>query len=687
MDNKELLAAILPKLNRGNCPDSKWPDKKGEYWANCPFHSDKGNDDFSVSERAFKCFACGKKGGLVDLAEHLGVLQCCSVAEGGNTHTHIPLTLTEYAKYKGLPVDFLASLGLEDWKYGNQQGVKIPYMDEAGNEAAIRYRLTLKKGAKDDRFRWRKGDKTLPYGLWRLDLIRRAGFVLLVEGESDCHTLWFYDLPALGIPGASNWRDGWKEHLAGLTVYLWQEQDAAGAALAPKVGASLPDIRIITPIPGIKDISEAHLLGEDISALIANLKQSARPFAEIRAEIVNIEAQQAKAQAAMLLNSPDILAELAKVVNTLGLVGEEQTAKLIYLAVTSRLLERPANVVVKGPSSAGKSYTVETVLRIFPPTAYYALSSMSERALAYSQEPLSHRFLVLYEAAGLTSDFGTYLMRTLLSEGRIRYETVEKTSEGLVPKLIEREGPTGLIITTTSASLHPENETRMFSITVKDDPAQTRAVLGSLAGRANGKGPAIVDLTSWHALQTWLELAGCRSVTIPYAHDLAAQANPKAVRLRRDFGAILSLIASHAILHQAQRQRSADGRIEATVDDYRAVYTLIIDILNEGLQATVSKTIRQTIEAVNDISPKPVSVTLLAQRLGLDKSATSRRVAVAVSLGYLVNQQEKRGQPAKLDIGDPLPEEAPVLPPPDSLLRMTEDDYYAELADSYEIEF
>jgi hypothetical protein len=27
---------------------------------------------------------------------------------------------------------------------------------------------------------------------------------------------------------------------------------------------------------------------------------------------------------------------------------------------------------------------------------------MSERALAYSEEPLSHRFLVLYEAAGMS---------------------------------------------------------------------------------------------------------------------------------------------------------------------------------------------------------------------------------------------------------------------------------------------
>ncbi len=666
MNNKELLQAILPKLTRGDCPDSKWPDKKGEYWANCEFHDDNGNDDFSVSERGFNCFACGKKGSLQDLAKHFGLMHLCTYAGGVNTHP--PLTLAEYARAKSLPLDYLESLGLEDFKYLKKPSVKIPYYDEAGNESAVRYRLTLKKGEQDNRFKWRKGDKILPYGLWRLDSMRQAGYILLVEGESDCHTLWHYDLSALGIPGATNWKDNWKSYLVGLTVYVWQEPGDAGQKFVEKIGESIPDARIITPPPGRKDISEVHILGDDVPALVSQLMSAARPYAEIRAEAISIEAQTAKSLAASFLNSPDILDKLAEVCRQLGLVDEDKTAKLLYLAFTSRLTDRPVNIVVKGPSSGGKSFTVETVSKTLPPSAYYALSSMSERALAYIEEPLQHRFLVLYEAAGMTSDFGTYLMRTLLSEGHIRYQTVEKTSEGLMSRLIECEGPTGLIITTTWASLHPENETRMFSITVKDDPAQTSAVLGMLANRANGQGPATVDLTPWHALQTWLELAGCRSVNIPYAHELAELADNRAVRLRRDFGAILNLIATHTILHQTQRQRSADGRIEATIEDYEAVYDLVIDIVSEGVQATVKKEIRETVEAVSKAQVKPVSITELAQVLNLDKSAVSRRVKVAISLGYLKNLETREKQPAKLEVGDPLPEDTKILPSPDKLL-------------------
>lgn len=112
----------------------------------------------------------------------------------------------------------------------------------------------------------------------------------------------------------------------------------------------------------------------------------------------------------------------------------------------------------------------------------------------------------------------------------------------------------------------------------------------------------------------------------------------------------------------------------ATLADYAAVYELIIDVVSEGVQATVNATVRQTIEAVKallaeatDKEGASVSVTQLAERLDLDKSAASRRVRVAEGLGYLVNLEDRKGKPSRLVLGDPLPEEKPVLPSPEGL--------------------
>ena len=201
---------------------------------------------------------------------------------------------------------------------------------------------------------------------------------------------------------------------------------------------------------------------------------------------------------------------------------------------------------------------------------------MSERALAYGTEPLSHRFLVLFEAAGLESDFACYLVRSLLSEGCVRYETVEKGKDGeLKTRLVEREGPTGLIVSTTSVALHPENETRLLSLSATDTPDQTKLVLSRLADD-DLREP---DFARWHDLQVWLETAEHR-VSIPYARTLAELVPPVAVRLRRDFRAVLSLVKSCAILHQASRERDEAGRVVATLEDYAIVRDLVVDIVS-----------------------------------------------------------------------------------------------------------
>jgi hypothetical protein len=328
-------------------------------------------------------------------------------------------------------------------------------------------------------------------------------------------------------------------------------------------------------------------------------------------------------------------------------------------------------MALKGPSSAGKSYLTERVLALFPPNAFYALSAMSERALAYSEEPLKHRMLVIYEAAGLRGEFATYLLRSLLSEGCVRYETVIKTNDGLEARLIEREGPTGLLITTTAVQLHPENETRMLSVVVTDTPEQTKAVLLAQAKETH----TAIDFGPWHALQEWLQDRE-QQVTIPFAEMLADMVPPVAVRLRRDFPALLNLIRAHTLLHQATRERDADRRIVATFADYAAVRELVSDLMAEAVEATVALTVRETVAAVQERAASdqsdpgaPVTVATIATALKLDKSAAHRRVQTALKKGYLRNLEEKPGRPARLVIGDPMPEDVLVLPDVESLQK------------------
>jgi len=173
------------------------------------------------------------------------------------------------------------------------------------------------------------------------------------------------------------------------------------------------------------------------------------------------------------------------------------------------------------------------------------------------------------------------------------------------------------------------------------------------------------NLEPWLALQEWLETAE-HDVTIPYAQTLAELVPPVAVRLRRDFGAVLNLVRAHAVLHQATRDKDASGRIIATRVDYAGVRELIADLVSEGVEATVQPIVRQTVDAVSWLleggDEESVGARALGQELVLEKGPVSRRVRLATDAGYLKNLEDRKGRAARLVPGDPMPEDLQILP-------------------------
>jgi hypothetical protein len=167
-------------------------------------------------------------------------------------------------------------------------------------------------------------------------------------------------------------------------------------------------------------------------------------------------------------------------------------------------------------------------------------------------------------------------------------------------------------------------------------------------------------------------LARCitlRSV-IPYASTLADLVPPVAVRLRRDFKTVLTLIRAHALLHQASRQKDADGHIVAEVADYAAIRELVADLVAESAEIAITPEVRETVQAVAELledGKEEVNQTDIKKVLKLYKSVVSRRVAAALDAGVLRNLEDRRGKRARLVLGDPLPEEIELLPKPERL--------------------
>ena len=159
----------------------------------CPFHDDH-NSSFGANIKTgqYNCFACGAKGNAVTFLANIENIDTKEAWKKLNNIEPIVYTVTEYAREKQLPIEFLTSLGLSN---GNKN-VMIPYYDKNKHILATRFR---NHPTNPQRFSWKKGSKTILYGLWRLkDYLN--DYITLVEGESDAQTLWYNGVQALGVP-------------------------------------------------------------------------------------------------------------------------------------------------------------------------------------------------------------------------------------------------------------------------------------------------------------------------------------------------------------------------------------------------------------------------------------------------------------------------------------------------------
>ena len=360
--------------------------------------------------------------------------------------------------------------------------------------------------------------------------------------------------------------------------------------------------------------------------------------------------------------------------------GEEKNAKLLYLVATSRLFDKCMNAAIKGPSSGGKSEIRRQVLEFFPSEEVVSFTTLSEKALLYYQDDFPHKILSMGEAAGTEEQsLQDYLLRELISEGRLRYPVVQKVEKvGLVTVTVEKNGPVAFMVTTTKATLHQENETRILSLEIDDSDEQTKNVLDKVAQIVGmNTERAIIDYEPWRDFQRWLSAGNCK-VVVPFARELSELIPPRSVRLRRDFAQVLIAVKAHALLHRQDRQVDDDGQIVAEVeDDYAPVAELIGGIVAEASGVSIQKEVQETIEAVTIAtaglaSDDGATADKIAKLLRLDKSSAWRRLRVATNKGFIVNLETRRGQPGRYRLTDQEIEAEDLLPSPEALLGATQ---------------
>ncbi len=298
------------------------------------------------------------------------------------------------------------------------------------------------------------------------------------------------------------------------------------------------------------------------------------------------------------LRSPDLLKRIANDFESSGLAGEKTNSLVGYLASISRKLPKPLAVIIQSSSSAGKSTLMEAILSFTPDEDLVRFTAMTGQSLFYmGEEDLVHKILAISEEEG--AEKAQYAIKTLQSEQRLRIASTGKDVKTGRLETMEYtvNGPTQLMLTTTSVEIDEELQNRCLILTVNESKEQTAAIhlrqreLETLEGLILSKKKD--SLCELH--QNAQRLLRPLHVVNPYAKDLNFPTH--LLRLRRDHAKYLTLIKTIALLRQYQKPIKSvkiNGQkqeyIEVDQRDIKHTNYLMNEILSHSLDDLAPQT-------------------------------------------------------------------------------------------------
>lgn len=345
-----------------------------------------------------------------------------------------------------------------------------------------------------------------------------------------------------------------------------------------------------------------------------------------------------------LLGDPRLIKRVGDDIARIGLAGERELALTVFLIGVSRLLPRPLAGIVRGSSSSGKSYAVDTVSALFPPEALIRATQMTPQALFHMPPgSLSHKWVVAGERSRLENDDtaeATRALREMIAGGRLSKLMPVKVGSGIETQLIQQEGPIAFTETTTLTNVFEEDANRCLMLQTDETPEQTKRIIRALADRHSG----VADDTArvlrvHHALQRLLPRGA--TVRVPWLGRLADTFTSARVEVRRAFPQLVALVQTSALLHHRQRDVDADGSVLADAHDYQLARRLVGKPFAQSLGGGLSAS------ALNFLPRLPLGVQFtakeIAKQLRVSKSAASGWLAELHDAGAVEVAEPGRG--------------------------------------------
>jgi DNA primase len=286
--------------------------------------------------------------------------------------------------------------------------------------------------------------------------------------------------------------------------------------------------------------------------------------------------------------NPDLVGEILRDLEKIGLIGETTNKLGAYLTMTSRKMDEPLSLQILSGSGAGKSHLQDAVLSLCPEEDLIKLTALTGQALFYKgADSLKNKVLALEEAHGAQN--AEYAIRNLISSKKLVIESTVKNSVTgkLETQINVVNGPTAVFQTTTKPDTNAETKSRFIVTSVDESSEQTCAILEiqrnahTIGGILRKKGRAAI--VARH--QAFQRLLKPLIVVNPFEPLLSFGESRLAER--RDNPKYLNLILAVTFLYQMQRETKKHPEIgeyiETTLDDIAIANELAQTLFGQSL--------------------------------------------------------------------------------------------------------
>lgn len=268
------------------------------------------------------------------------------------------------------------------------------------------------------------------------------------------------------------------------------------------------------------------------------------------------------------------------------IVGEEDNKFLVYLTMTSRLLDKPLALHFISASGSGKSTVLDGVLATMPPEGVLKGASFSPKNL-FRQENLQNMILYSAEQSGMKEAKEAF--KLFQSEGTLTQHTVHG---GRIQENVT-VGPIALVSSSTY-DIDPELMSRVIPLSIDESKYQTQKVVESVFEAASYEG----ILRKKEKEQICKQMQDLQRALQPVlvVNDWAKYINVTAVnmQMRRIANKIVTIANTLALINQFSKARKyfPDGTeyIECSLEEMNMAIRLANTFLKNEIGSISVKT-------------------------------------------------------------------------------------------------